>query len=69
VPTAAIASGPAIKATTATETRRPHERTPPAGGAAVALPSLCADLLARESLGAALTPDELSTYARACKRQ
>ena len=47
---------------------RPHER-PTTGGAAVALPSICADLLARESLGETLTPDEQSTYARACKRQ
>jgi len=47
---------------------RPHQRAAGATGTPVALPSACAELLARESLGQALTPEEQSTYARACQR-
>jgi serine/threonine protein kinase len=43
---------------------RPRERTSPAA----VLPPACAELLARESLGETLTPQEQSTYARACQR-
>ena len=48
---------------------RPHERTLAPAGPNLALPAACAELLARESLGETLTPEEQSTYARACKRR
>jgi len=73
-PTPVASTAPAVPArpppSTATPLRhdgatRPHERTAVAPGA---LPAACAELLARESLGETLTPEEQATYARACQR-
>jgi len=47
-------------------TNRPRERPPAAPGT---LSPACADLLARESLGETLTPEEQATYARACQKR
>ena len=48
---------------------KPRDRSSPAApGASAAAPAVCADLLARLSLGETLTPQEASTYARLCEK-
>jgi len=48
---------------------KPRDRSSPAApGASAAAPAVCADLLARQSLGETLTPQQASTYARLCEK-
>ncbi|HXJ18873.1 MAG TPA: serine/threonine-protein kinase [Polyangia bacterium] len=47
---------------------RPHEQHAGAATPPAAAPAFCADLLARQSLGETLTPDEASAYARSCRK-